>query len=98
MTDPQPRASNVRPCHLGTDPGAPVSGEYRVGDRPPDTVDVRAATVTVPSGMEDVSEPAREAAKTGGYDGVATAWPGGVDGPFPPTRRGRPPRRTPQTC
>jgi len=68
-------------------PGAPVSGEYRVGDRPPDTVDVRAATVTVPSGMENVSEPAREAAKTGGYDGVATVVARSVvDGLFPPTQ------------
>ncbi|WP_049919747.1 DUF7284 family protein [Haloarcula vallismortis] len=68
-------------------PSAPVSGEYRIGDRPPDTVDVRAATVTVPSGMANVSEPAREAAKTSGYDGVATVVARSVvDGLFPPTR------------
>ncbi|MGB9952543.1 MULTISPECIES: hypothetical protein [unclassified Haloarcula] len=68
-------------------PGAPVRGEYRVGDRPPDTVDVRAATVTVPSGMENVSEPAREAADTGGYDGVSTVVARSVvDGLFPPAQ------------
>ena len=68
-------------------PGAPVKSKYRVGDRPPETVDIRAATVTVPSGMENVSEPAREAAKTGGYDGVATVVARSViDGLFPPTQ------------
>ncbi|MEF8827889.1 MAG: hypothetical protein V5A49_02575 [Haloarcula sp.] len=68
-------------------PGAPVTGEYRVGDRPPDTVDVRAATVTVPSGMENVSEPAREAARTRGYEGVATVVARSVvDGLFPPAQ------------
>ena len=68
-------------------PGSPVSGEYRVGDRPPDSVDVRAATVTVPSGMENVSQPAHEAAKTNGYDGVATVVARSViDGLFPPTQ------------
>ncbi|KAA9396821.1 hypothetical protein Har1130_03135 [Haloarcula sp. CBA1130] len=68
-------------------PGAPVSGEYRVGDRPPDTVDVRAATITVPSGMGNVSQQAREAAKTNGYDGVATVVARSVvDGLFPPAQ------------
>ena len=68
-------------------PGAPVTSEYRVGDRPPETVDVRAATVTVPSGMENVSEPAREAARTSGYDGVATVVAQSVvDGLFPPAQ------------
>ena len=68
-------------------PGAPVEGEYRVGDRPPDSVDVRAAMVTVPSGMKNVSEPAREAAKTNGYDGVATVVARSVvDGLFPPAQ------------
>jgi hypothetical protein len=68
-------------------PSAPVSGEYRVGDRPPDSVDVRAATVTVPSGMANVSRPAREAAKTNGYDGVATVVARSVvDGLFPPAQ------------
>jgi hypothetical protein len=68
-------------------PDAPIESAYRVGDRPPDTVDVRAATVTVPSGMENVSEPAREAAKTNGYDGVATVVARSVaDGLFPPAR------------
>jgi len=68
-------------------PDAPIESAYRVGDRPPDTVDVRAATVTVPSGMENVSEPAREAAKTNGYDGVATVVARSVvDGLFPPAQ------------
>ncbi|MDS0220679.1 hypothetical protein NDI54_04850 [Haloarcula sp. S1AR25-5A] len=68
-------------------PGAPVKSEYRVGDRPPATVDVRAATVTVPSGMENVSEPAQEAARTNGYDGVATVVARSVvDGLFPPAQ------------
>jgi len=68
-------------------PGAPVKSEYRLGDRPPDTVDVRATTVTVPSGIENVSEPAREAAKTNGYDGVATVVARSVvDGLFPPAQ------------
>jgi hypothetical protein len=68
-------------------PGAPVTGEYRVGDRPPETVDVRAAAVTVPSGMENVSESAREAARTSGYDGVATVVARSVlDGLFPPAQ------------
>ncbi len=68
-------------------PGAPLRSEYHVGDRPPDAIDVRAATVTVPSGMENVSEPAREAAKTDGYDGVATVVARSVvNGLFPPTQ------------
>jgi hypothetical protein len=46
-------------------PDAPVKSEYRVGDRPPATVDVRAATVTVPSGMGNISEPVHEQAETG---------------------------------
>lgn len=65
--------------------GAPVRGEYRVGERPPETTDVRAATVTVPSGMENVSKPARVAAKSSGYVGVATVVARSViDGLFPP--------------
>ncbi|GCF15011.1 hypothetical protein Harman_29460 [Haloarcula mannanilytica] len=68
-------------------PGAPVKSEYRVGDRPPATVDVRAATVTVPSGMGNISEPVHEAAETAGYDGVATVVARNVvDGLFPPTQ------------
>jgi len=68
-------------------PGAPVKSEYRVGDRPPAAADVRAAMVTVPSGMTNVSEPAREAAKTDGYDGVATVVARSVvDGLFPPVQ------------
>ena len=68
-------------------PGAPVKGEYRVGDRPPDTVNVRAATVTVSSGMANISEPAREAARINGYDGVATVVARSVvDGLFPPAQ------------
>ncbi len=68
-----------------------VGGEYRVGDRPPDTVDVRAATVTVPSGMENVSEPAREAAKTGGTTVWRRSWPEFVDA-CSRRRRGTPSR------
>jgi len=68
-------------------PGAPVRAEHRVGGRPPAGTDVRAATVTVPSGMETVSEPAHEAAKADGYDGVATVVARSVvDGLFPPAQ------------
>ncbi|WP_336336939.1 DUF7284 family protein [Haloarcula brevis] len=68
-------------------PGAPVGSAYHVGDRPPETVDVRAATVTVPSGMENVSEPARDAARTSGYEGVAAVVARSVvDGLFPPAQ------------
>jgi len=68
-------------------PGAPVRGEYRVGDRPPADADVRAATATVPSGVENVSAAARSAAASRGYDGVSTVVARSVvDGLFPPDR------------
>ncbi|WP_424000038.1 DUF7284 family protein [Haloarcula salina] len=68
-------------------PGAPISSEYRVGDRPPADANVRAATVTVPSGMENASAAARSAAVSRGYDGVATVVARCVvDGLFPPDR------------
>lgn len=68
-------------------PGAPIQGTYRVGDQPPATTDVRAATVTVPSGMTNASEPARRAAEADGYDGVATVIARTVvEGLFPPAQ------------
>lgn len=66
---------------------APVSGEFRVGERPPPDADVRAATLTVSSGMANVTGSARTAAETDGYDGVATVVARAVvGGLFPPDR------------
>lgn len=68
-------------------PGAPINGKYRVGDRPPADTDVRAATVTVPSGMQNASAAARSAAASQGYDGVSTVVAREVvDGLFPADR------------
>ena len=65
--------------------GAPVNATMRVGQRPPPSVDVHAATVTVPSPVATVSEDASEAAADDGYEGVATVVAGAVvAGLFPP--------------
>lgn len=66
-------------------PNASVSSEFRVGNPPPPAADVRAATLTVPSGMRNATEPALDAARTRGYRGVATVVARTVvDGLFPP--------------
>lgn len=68
-------------------PGAPVHGSYRVGGRPPRGASVRAGTVTVPSGMTNVTASALVAARSSGYDGVATVVARAVvEGLFPPER------------
>jgi hypothetical protein len=68
-------------------PGAPVAGTVHVGDPPPGDTDVRAATVTVPSGMDNATGPALAAARSSGYDGVATVLARTVvEGLFPPDR------------
>lgn len=53
-------------------PDAPLSGTVTAGERPPPAVDVHAATVTVDSGMANVSAEAHRAADNRGYAGVAT--------------------------
>ena len=52
-------------------PEAPLRGRFAVGERPPETVDVSTATLTVPVPVESVA--AREAAAEDGYRGVAHA-------------------------
>jgi len=67
--------------------GAPIDADMRVGRRPPASVDVQAATLSVPSPMADVREEAEEAARMRGYDGVASVVASAVvDGLFPPER------------
>ena len=51
--------------------GAPLSGRVHAGPTPPASADVRAARLTVDSGVAPVDERAREAARTDGTDGVA---------------------------
>ena len=68
-------------------PGAPVTGRFRLGPRPPASADVRAATVTVASGLGDATSGARVATRGGGYRGVARAVARTVvDGLFPADR------------
>jgi len=65
--------------------GAPVNATIRVGERPPPSADVQAATLTVPSPTPSVSADARRAASESGYDGVASVVAGAVvEGLFPP--------------
>lgn len=65
--------------------GAPVNATLRVGQRPPPSADVRAATLRVPSPTPGVREEARRAASASGYDGVARVVAGAVvEGLFPP--------------
>ena len=67
--------------------GAPLDAEMRVGKRPPPSADVRAATLSVPSPMANVSGAAERAAQTRGYDGVASVVARAVvEGLFPPER------------
>ena len=68
-------------------PGAPIGGSYHVGDRPPRDRSVRAGSVTVPSGMDNATARALVAARSSGYDGVATVVARTiVTGLFPPER------------
>lgn len=53
--------------------GANDVAEVRVGSPPPDGVDVHAATMAVPSGLDPIREKARIAAERRGFDGVAAA-------------------------
>ncbi|MFC7075719.1 DUF7284 family protein [Haloarcula halophila] len=66
---------------------APIGGTYHVGEQPPRDASVRAGSVTVPSGMDNVTAAALRAARSSGYDGVATVVARAVvDGLFPPER------------
>ncbi|MFC7019962.1 MULTISPECIES: DUF7284 family protein [Haloarcula] len=68
-------------------PGAPVTGRFRLGPRPPASADVRAATVTVASGLGNATSSTRVATREAGYRGVARAVAKTVvDGLFPPDR------------
>lgn len=65
--------------------GAPVNATMRVGQRPPPSADVRAATLTVPSPTPSVREQAKRGAAESGYDGVARVVAAAVvEGLFPP--------------
>jgi len=67
--------------------GAPIDAKMRLGRRPPPSADVRAATLSVPSPMADVSAKAERSAQTRGYDGVASVVARAVvNGLFPPER------------
>jgi hypothetical protein len=66
-------------------PGAPIRGRMVVGDAPPPTADVHAATLTVPSGMDPARKRAIRAADRRGFDGVANVIAGAtVRGLYPP--------------
>jgi hypothetical protein len=68
-------------------PGAPVSSTLTLGTAPPASADVRAATISVASGVEDTTNSARSAAQSRGYRGVASVVAREiVDGLFPPDR------------
>ena len=64
---------------------APMIATTRVGERPPPSSDVDAATLSVPSPAPSVRKEAYRAADRSGYDGVATVVAGAVvEGLFPP--------------
>lgn len=66
-------------------PNGTLRSSLTVGDAPPRDADVSVATVTVPSGVANVSTAARRAARTDGYDGVARVVSSAVvDRLFPP--------------
>ena len=52
-------------------PNAPLESSFTAGDPPPRDADVSITTVTVASGTPNVSAEARQAARAGGYGGVA---------------------------
>jgi len=65
--------------------GAPLNATMRVGQRPPPSADVDAATLTVPSPSPAVRKRAARAAARGGYRPVAAVVAGAVvEGLFPP--------------
>lgn len=67
--------------------GAPVTATTRIGERPPPSADVRAATVAVASPMANASDRARRRARTDGYRGVAAVVAETVvEGLFPPSQ------------
>jgi len=67
--------------------GAPLNATMWVGERPPPSADVDAATTTVPSPAPAVSQRAQRAASQGGYRAVATVVAGAViQGLFPPNQ------------
>lgn len=61
--------------------GAEEVSRIRVGGRPPAGVDVHAATMIVPSGVDPVREAALYAAERGGFDGVANVVTASIDQP-----------------
>jgi len=64
---------------------APIDGRLRVGPTPPARADVRAATLTVDSGLEPTRERALDIADENGTSGVARVVAASiVDGFFPP--------------
>ncbi len=64
---------------------APLTATLEVGDRPPPSADVDAATTTVPSPAPSVNKRAKLAASQGGYKAVATVVASAVvQGLFPP--------------
>ncbi|MBX0302411.1 DUF7284 family protein [Haloarcula salinisoli] len=65
--------------------GSPLDGTMRVGERPPPSADVDAATTTVASPASVRNDQLQRVAKTSGYRGVAGVVAGAVvDGLFPP--------------
>ncbi|WP_135302162.1 DUF7284 family protein [Haloarcula amylovorans] len=67
--------------------GTPVTATTRIGERPPPSADVRAATLRVPSPMANVRGSANRAARTRGFGGVAAVVARAVvDGLFPPSQ------------
>jgi len=67
--------------------GAPVNATMEIGDQPPPSADVQAATVTVPSPVVSVRAEAQQAAARSGYEGVATVLATAVvEGLFPTTQ------------
>ncbi|MFC6756095.1 MULTISPECIES: DUF7284 family protein [Haloarcula] len=67
--------------------GAPLEATMRVGERPPPSADVDAATTTVPSPAPVRNGTLQRVARTSGYRGVGAVVAGAVvDGLFPPQR------------
>ncbi|MDS0281147.1 DUF7284 family protein [Haloarcula onubensis] len=65
--------------------GAPLNATMRVGERPPPTADVNAATTTVPSPATSASGRLRRVARASGYRGIAVvAAAATVETLFPP--------------
>ncbi|WP_129114865.1 DUF7284 family protein [Halegenticoccus tardaugens] len=70
--------------------GSHVAGTLTVGDTPPSTADVHAATLSVPSGFPATREDTVAAAEEGGFSAVSALLAERiVGGTFPPTRTRR---------